>query len=110
MAPADRAAILLCEQGVEECSSVYGLDRHGPSAGPVQVSRTIVARVLAEGVAVLCNDLTAAETFDDAESVAARQIRSVLAVPLEVFDRVMGSCTWMPATRTPTSTKITSSF
>ena len=90
VAPADRAAILLCEQGVEECSSVYGLDRRGGSQEPVQVSRTIVARVLAEGVAVLCNDLAAAETFDDAESVAARQIRSVLAVPLEVFDRVMG--------------------
>jgi len=30
------------------------------------------------------------ETFAGTESVIARQIRSVLAVPLEVFDRVMG--------------------
>jgi Nif-specific regulatory protein len=90
VAPADRAAILLCERGVEECSSVFGLDRRGGPNETVQVSRTIVARVLSEGVAVLCNDLPATETFDDAESVAARQIRSVLAVPLEVFNRVMG--------------------
>jgi Nif-specific regulatory protein len=90
VAPADRAAILLCDQGIEEPTSIFGWDRRSGQNHAVQVSRTIVAQVLAEGVAVLCNDLPAAEAFAAAESVIVRHIRSVLAVPLEVFDRVLG--------------------
>jgi len=90
VAPADRAAILLCDQGIEEPTSIFGWDRRNGQNHAVQVSRTIVAQVLAEGVAVLCNDLPAAGAFAAAESVIVRHIRSVLAVPLEVFDRVLG--------------------
>ena len=90
VAPADRAAILLCDQGLEECNSVYGWDRRMGANPAVQVSRTIVSKVLQEGVALLCNDLPAAEAFSETASVVDRHIRSVLAVPLEVFDRVLG--------------------
>ncbi len=90
VAPADRAAILLCERGVGEWTSVYGLDRGGELIEAVQVSRTIVSQVFSEGVALLCNDVPSTETFAGTDSVIARQIRSVLAVPLEVFDRVLG--------------------
>jgi Nif-specific regulatory protein len=90
VAPADRAAILLGGQGLEEWTSVFGWDRRAGPNQAVQVSRTIVSQVLSEGVAVLCNDLETAENFADTESIALRQIRSVLAVPLEVFDRVFG--------------------
>ena len=92
IAPADRAAILLCDHGLEsleECS-VFGWDRRSGPNPTVQVSRTIVSQVLKEGVAMLCNDLPATDTFADTESVAVRHIRSVLAVPLEVFDRILG--------------------
>ena len=88
--PADRAAILLCDQGIEEPTSIFGWDRRAGQNHAVQASRTIVAQVLAEGVAVLCNDLPAAQAFASVESVIVRHIRSVLAVPLEVFDRVLG--------------------
>ena len=88
--PADRAAILLCDQGIEEPTSIFGWDRRSGQNHAVQASRTIVAQVLAEGVAVLCNDLPAAQAFASVESVIVRHIRSVLAVPLEVFDRVLG--------------------
>jgi Nif-specific regulatory protein len=90
VAPADRAAILLCEHGLDEWTSVFGWDRvTGPNQA-VQVSRTIVTQVLSEGVAVLCNDLPATESFSDTASIMERRIHSVLAVPLEVFDRTMG--------------------
>src|SRR5215471_4836387 len=89
IAPADRAAILLCDGAVEECT-VFGWDRRTGANPTVQVSRTIVSQVLKDGVAMLCNDLPAAEAFSDTESLAVRHIRSVLAVPLEVFDRVLG--------------------
>jgi Nif-specific regulatory protein len=90
VAPAERAAILLCDLNVEDFSSVVGLDRHGTLNLSVQISKTIVAQVLSEGVAVLCNDLPSHETFSDTVSVLKRNIRGVLAVPLEVFDRVIG--------------------
>jgi Nif-specific regulatory protein len=90
VAPADRAAILLCEHGSEEWTSVFGWDRRGGANQPVQVSRTIVTQVLADGVAILSNDLPAEESFSDTASIVERRIRSVLAVPLEVFDRTLG--------------------
>jgi Nif-specific regulatory protein len=88
VAPADRAAILLCEQGLDECTSIYGLDRRTGPNPSVHVSRSIVSRVLSDGVAVLSNDLPTSDTVD--KETMARQIRSVLAVPLEVLDRVLG--------------------
>jgi len=90
IAPADRAAILLCEHGMDEWTSVFGWDRATGPNQAVQVSRTIVSQVLSEGVAVLCNDLPATESFSDTDSIVERRIHSVLAVPLDVFDRTMG--------------------
>jgi Nif-specific regulatory protein len=90
VAPADRAAILLCEPGMEEWTSVFGRDRRAGPNQAVQVSRTIVSQVLSDGVAVLCNDLPAEVSFSDTASILERRIHSVLAVPLEVFDRILG--------------------
>ncbi|MGA2880046.1 MAG: sigma 54-interacting transcriptional regulator [Bryobacteraceae bacterium] len=90
VAPADRGAILLCEHGSEEWSSVFGWDRRAGPNQAVQVSRTIVSQVLSDGVAVLSNDVPAEDSFSDTASIIERRIRSVLAVPLEVFDRIMG--------------------
>src|SRR3984957_10577078 len=67
VAPADRAAILLCEHGMDEWTSVFGWDRRAGASQPVQVSRTIVSQVLADGVAVLSNDLPA-ESFSETAS------------------------------------------
>ncbi len=53
-------------------------------------SRTIVTQVLSDGVAVLSNDVPADDSFSDTASIIERRIRSVLAVPLEVFDRILG--------------------
>jgi Nif-specific regulatory protein len=90
VAPADRAAILLCEHGMEEWTSVFGWDRRAGPSKAVQVSRTIVSQVLSDGVAVLSNNVPAEDSFSDTASIIERRIRSVLAVPLEVFDRIMG--------------------
>ena len=90
IAPADRAAILLCDGGLEEYTSVFGWDRKSGFNPAVQVSKAIVSQVLREGVAVLCNDLSLAGNSTDTSSVTARHICGVLAVPLEVFDQVLG--------------------
>src|SRR5271166_3683309 len=85
--PAERAAILLTESTGNDFASVFGWDKRAGPDQPVQVSRTIVSRVIEEGVAVLSNDVSEIEEFSEAESVVVRKIRSVLAVPLEVLDR-----------------------
>src|SRR5439155_12090827 len=51
--PADRGAILL-SQGDEEFSSLYGRDREDESK-TVHVSRTVVDKVMTDGVALLSN-------------------------------------------------------
>ena len=90
IAPAVRAAILLTDDSTGEFISVLGWDRSlGPNQ-PVRVSQTIAAHVLEEGVAVLCNDIPEDADFHAAESLVTPGIRSVLAVPLAVFDKTIG--------------------
>jgi Nif-specific regulatory protein len=88
--PAQRGAILLVKEGQKDFESVFGWDRLTGADLPVQVSHTIVNKVLAEGVAVLSSDLADSEAFNVAESLRASQTRSLLAVPLAVFTKISG--------------------
>ena len=91
ISPADRTAILLTEEGTEGFASVIGWDRRlGPNQ-PIEVSQTILNQVLQENLAVLSNDVPSDETFREAESLIAPQVHAVLAVPLEVQDKVLGA-------------------
>jgi Nif-specific regulatory protein len=107
---ADRAAILLTEEGTEEFTSVIGRDRKpGPNqprpnqpildqpipnqpipSQPIKVSQTILKRVIEEHLAVLCNDVADDEMFREAESLLERRVRAVLVVPLEVQEKLLG--------------------
>src|SRR5215218_2650542 len=87
--PAQRGAILLTDESSFEASLVFGLDRvHGKDAA-VNVSRTIVQQVLRDGVALLAND-AASETALVSDSLIAARTRSVMCVPLILFDRKLG--------------------
>jgi Nif-specific regulatory protein len=91
IAPADRAAILLTENGLTGVSSIVGRDRRlGPNQ-PVHASQTILSRVFEENVAVLINDVPSDETFREADSLLEPRVGSVLAVPLAVQDKVLGA-------------------
>jgi len=91
ISPADRAAILLTEEGTGGFASVMGRDRRlGPNQS-IQVSQTILKRVIEEHVAVLSNDVPSDETFREAESLLAPHVSAVLAVPLEVQDKLLGA-------------------
>jgi transcriptional regulator with GAF, ATPase, and Fis domain len=86
--PADRGAILL-SQGQKDFSSLYGRNREDDGK-QVNISRTVVHRVLNEGVALLCNDIRTSEMLSTAESLLAAQITSLMCVPLIVFEKVIG--------------------
>ena len=86
--PVDRGAILL-SQGEKEFSLIHGKHRREQTT-EVRVSRTVVERVLHEGVAILTNDIATSETLRTAESLVAAQISSLICVPLIVFDKTLG--------------------
>jgi transcriptional regulator with GAF, ATPase, and Fis domain len=86
--PVDRGAILL-NQGEQEFSSLYGRDREDENK-PIHISRTVVDKVMAEGVAIFSNDIRTSETLSTAESLVVAQITSLMCVPLIVFEKVVG--------------------
>ncbi|MGZ5435580.1 MAG: sigma 54-interacting transcriptional regulator [Pyrinomonadaceae bacterium] len=90
--PARRGAILLTSNHADtgdEFSSVITLDRVEGVGQTVNVSRTIVRRVLNDGAAILINE---ADNNADlkTESLIAACSRSVLCVPLIMHDRKLG--------------------
>ena len=88
--PADQAAILLTENGVAGFSSIVGRNRKlGPNQ-PIHASQTILNRVLEENLAVLSSDVQSDVAYRESESLLERRVHSVLAVPLEVQDKMLG--------------------
>src|SRR5215213_1101788 len=87
--PAERGAVLLTNESSFETSLVFGLDRVRGKDQTVNVGRTIVQQVLRDGVALLAND-AAAEQGIATESFISTRARSVLCVPLILFDRKLG--------------------
>jgi transcriptional regulator with GAF, ATPase, and Fis domain len=90
VAPADQAAIFLVTPGSQELSFVLGWDRTQGQTRQVQVSRTILDRVVRDRAAVLSGDVPADEQLQGSDSLMVRRIRSVMAVPLEAQDRLLG--------------------
>ncbi|MGA7857447.1 MAG: FHA domain-containing protein, partial [Terracidiphilus sp.] len=88
--PASRGAILLADGGAQEFSSLYARTRQAGQAQLVRVSRTIARQVMKEAVAILGVDVPASGKLRDVESLAASEVRSLLCVPLTVFQRVIG--------------------
>ena len=56
----------------------------------VKVSRTVARQVLEQGIAMLGSDVPGSSELREVESLAASQVRSLLCVPLTVFQRVIG--------------------
>jgi Nif-specific regulatory protein len=88
--PAERGAILLADEGLEEFASVFGWDRKSGANRTVRVSRTIVQQVLREGVAVFGNDVLENEAFGTAQSLISSQTRALFCVPLVLHQRTVG--------------------
>jgi Nif-specific regulatory protein len=95
--PAGRGAILLAEGAEQEFSCLYARTRHSGQKQLVKVSRTIARQVLKENVAILGVDVPASGTLRDVESLAASDVRSLVCVPLTVFQRVIG-CIYVDST------------
>lgn len=95
--PAGRGAILLAEGIDQEFSCMYARTRYAGQPQLVRVSRTITRKVMQENVAILGVDVLASEKLRDIESLAGSKVRSLLCVPLSLFQRVIG-CIYLDST------------
>jgi Nif-specific regulatory protein len=86
--PAERGAILLHSDEADEFASVFGWDMLQAKHGEVKVSRTLVRRVLKEGLAVLSNDLLENDSLSGPG--ATYRTRSLIVVPMTVLDKTIG--------------------
>ncbi|MGA8311425.1 MAG: sigma 54-interacting transcriptional regulator [Terriglobales bacterium] len=95
--PAERGAILLDGQGNEKFSSRFV---HPPASNrgePLRVSRTITRQVMEQGVAILGADVPGSGGLSEVKSLVNFNVRSLLCVPLTVFQKVIG-CIYLDTT------------
>jgi transcriptional regulator with GAF, ATPase, and Fis domain len=95
--PAGRGAILLAEGAGKEFNCLYARTRHAGQPQQVRVSRTIVRQVMKDNVAILGVDVPATAKLRDVESLVASEVRTLLCVPLTVFQRAIG-CIYLDST------------
>jgi Nif-specific regulatory protein len=95
---AGRGAILLAESAEQEFNCLYARTREAGQPQLVRVSRTIARQVMKENVAILGMDVAASDNLRDVESLAECEVRSLLCVPLTVFQRVIG-CIYLDSTK-----------
>ena len=88
--PAGRGAILLAEGPGLEFNCLYARTRQAGQPQLMRVSRTIACQVMKENVAILGVDVAASGALRDVESLVASDVRSLVCVPLTVFERVIG--------------------
>ena len=88
--PAERGAILLDGKGDPSFASAFARHRVAKSVLPVPISRTIARQVMQEGLAILGADVPGSNGLADVESLVTCQVRSLLCVPLTVFQKVTG--------------------
>ena len=96
--PAGRGAILLAEGAGQEFNCLYARTRHAGQPQLVRVSRTIARQVMKDNVAILGIDVPAIGTLRDVESLAASEVRTLLCVPLTIFQRAIG-CIYLDSTK-----------
>jgi transcriptional regulator with GAF, ATPase, and Fis domain len=88
--PAGRGAILLADSEGHQFNSLFARMRQAGQTPLVKVSRTVARQVLEQGIAMLGTDVPNSDNLREVESLAASQVRSLLCVPLMVFQRVIG--------------------
>jgi len=91
LVPADRGAILIFGGTPEELASVAAWDRTSGPKHAVNVSRTVVRRVVEERVGLLVNNVGATAEFKPSATLVQAQVQSLLCVPLLVSGQAAGA-------------------
>jgi Nif-specific regulatory protein len=96
--PAGRGAILLSEGTGQDFNCFYARTRQTGQPQLIRVSRTIARQVMKDNVAILGVDVSTG-ALRDVESLVVGEVRSLLCVPLSVFQRMIG-CIYLDNTST----------
>lgn len=88
--PAERAVILLTDDGVHDFVSAFGWNKLSGGSMTIRVSKTIARQVMQEGAAILSNDIGEGSAGEAPDSLVASHVKSLLCVPLAMFERVIG--------------------
>lgn len=89
--PAERITILLTDNEGDIFHSTFGSNRNSVAERTIHVSKTVVQEVVRSGVAILCNDISEKEAWKATESLMLTQTRSLICVPITIFDRKLGA-------------------
>src|SRR5207249_2243173 len=87
--PADSGAILFSADSHEPAPSL-GWSRRSGMNSTVTVSRSVIQKVFQNRSAIMSNDIANDAVIEKHPSLIQRQVHSVLAVPLLLFDKVTG--------------------
>lgn len=87
---AGQAAILVGENGLDAHSPARGLIRGEDTLRPIAVSRTVVDRVMRDGIAISSNSVLDEDRFAEVQSLISSGVRSVVAAPLSVRGESIG--------------------
>ncbi len=87
--PADSGAIVLSADSDDPLASL-GWSRAAGANSPVVVSRGVIQQVFQKRTALLINEISQGDAGETPQSLVHRQVESVLAVPLLLFDKVTG--------------------
>ena len=90
LAPADRGAILIFGSTPEELSSVAAWDRVSGPARAVNVSRTVVRKVVEERAGLLVKNAGATAKVKPSDSLFDAQVQSLLCVPVIISGQIAG--------------------
>ncbi len=83
--PAQRGAILITDDELNEPQAVCVLSKSNFDNAPMQVSRTVSRQVLHEQIALLSNDLSD-KNLEKSHSLMISRVTSLLCVPLKIGD------------------------
>jgi transcriptional regulator with GAF, ATPase, and Fis domain len=88
--PAERGAVLLCDECGVETSSPIAWDRVSGPDQPVNVNRALVRRIMSERISVLDNEAESSGSATPAGPAESKPARSLLCVPLVAADKLLG--------------------
>jgi Nif-specific regulatory protein len=89
--PAERCCVLLAREEEEGMRVAAARRRGSEERGAFSLSRTVLARTVAERVALLCSDIEGDDSLKEAESLVGARVRSLLCAPLVGRERVLGA-------------------
>ncbi len=87
----DRCAILLLDDDKGDVSEIISRSRQQPAETKIEYSRSIVDRVIREGLPILVQDTSNENEIELSDSLKSLRIRSVICVPLISRSHVRGA-------------------